>query len=97
MALALPETEQRVIGCAEAGVVGYVPREGSLDDLMATIWHAAQGKTLRSPRIPAGLVRRLATLANESRLRRARPLLTIRESEVADHIALGLSNREIAA
>ncbi|MGV9613516.1 LuxR C-terminal-related transcriptional regulator [Nocardia xishanensis] len=97
VALALPETEQRVVDCAEAGVVAYVPREGSIDDLMATIRHAAQGKTLCSPLIAAGLMRRVAALANENRLRRSRPLLTARESEVADYIALGLSNRAIAA
>jgi DNA-binding NarL/FixJ family response regulator len=97
VALALPETEQRVVACAEAGVVGYVPREGSIDDLIAAIRRASQGETLCPPAIAAGLMRRVATLANEKRLRRPRARLTAREAEVADHIALGLSNRAIAA
>jgi len=96
VALALPETEQHVVACAEAGVVGYVPREGSIDDLIAAIRHATQGETLCSPVIVAGLMRRVATLANEKRWPGPRARLTAREAEVADHIALGLSNRAIA-
>jgi DNA-binding NarL/FixJ family response regulator len=95
VALALPETEQSVVACAESGVIGYVPPEGSIEDLIAVVWHVAQGETLCSPVIAAGLMRRVATLANDHRLHR--PRLTARELEVADHIALGLSNRAIAA
>lgn len=97
VALALPETEPQVVACAEAGVVGYVPRGGSIEDLIATIRHVAQGETLCSPVIAAGLMRRIADLAHHNRPDSARSRLTARESEVAEHVALGLSNRAIAA
>jgi DNA-binding NarL/FixJ family response regulator len=97
VALALPETEQRVIACAEAGVVAYVSGDGSIDDLAAVIRHAAQGETLCSPLIAAELMRRVAVLAGESREHRPHPRLTSRELEIADHIALGMTNRAIAA
>lgn len=97
VALALPETEQQVIACAEVGVVGYVPREGSIDDLITAIGHVVQGETLCSPVIAAGLMRRVATLSRHSRPDRARSRLTARELEVAEHLTLGLSNRAIAA
>ncbi|WP_431970471.1 LuxR C-terminal-related transcriptional regulator [Nocardia sp. bgisy134] len=96
VALALPETEQSVVACAEAGIVGYVPREGTLDDLIAAVRHAVIGETLCPPMITGGLMRRVATLAGDGQPHRARFRLTAREREIADQIALGLSNRAIA-
>ncbi|SNY78703.1 DNA-binding response regulator, NarL/FixJ family, contains REC and HTH domains [Nocardia amikacinitolerans] len=96
VALALPETEQSVVACAEAGIVGYVPREGTLDDLIAAVRHTVIGETLCPPMIAGGLMRRVATLAGDQRPHRARFRLTAREREIADQIALGLSNRAIA-
>jgi DNA-binding NarL/FixJ family response regulator len=94
VAIAVPETEPCVLACVEAGVTGYVPRKGSIDDLVAAIRLSAHGEALCSPVIAAGLMRRLATLAQcTSNVRH----LTTRELEIAEHIALGMSNRDIAA
>jgi DNA-binding NarL/FixJ family response regulator len=97
VALALPETVQRVVAYVEAGVVGYLPREGSIEDLIAVVQHVEQGQTLCSPVIAAGLMHRVADLACDNGSRRAQSRLTARELEVADHIARGMSNRAIAA
>ncbi|MBF6336865.1 response regulator transcription factor [Nocardia abscessus] len=96
VALALPETEQSVIACAEAGIVGYVSREGTLDDLIAAVRHAVRGELLCSPVITGVLMRRVARLADNHRPDTGRFRLTSREQEVADQVALGLSNRAIA-
>ncbi|MCM6776646.1 response regulator transcription factor [Nocardia sp. CDC159] len=97
VALALPETEQSVIACAEAGIVGYVSREGTLDDLIAAVRHAVKGEMLCSPVITGVLMRRVARLADGRRPDTGRRFrLTAREREVADQVALGLSNRAIA-
>jgi DNA-binding NarL/FixJ family response regulator len=99
VALGLPETESHVIACAEAGAAGYVPREATLDDLVRAIRAAERGEIQCSPEVAAGLFRRLARWArNDPAGARETPVtrLTRREREVADLIAQGLSNKEIA-
>ena len=65
LALAVPETESHVLACAEAGIAGYVPREGTLDDLIAALHGVARGEAFCSPRIVAVLLRRIADLSIE--------------------------------
>jgi two-component system nitrate/nitrite response regulator NarL len=93
VAIAVPETEPCVLACVEAGVTAYVPRKGSIDDLVTAIRLSARGEALCSPVIAAGLMRRLATLAQCTGGARN---LTSRELEIAEHVALGMSNRDIA-
>jgi two-component system, NarL family, nitrate/nitrite response regulator NarL len=93
VALAVPETEPHVLACVEAGVTGYVPREGSIEDLVSAIRHSARGEAVCSPVIAAGLMRRVAALARD---KSAATSLTARELQIAEHIALGASNRVIA-
>lgn len=99
VALAIPESEGVVISCAEAGISGYVPREGSLDQLLQAILSAAEGEAVCSPRIAGGLFRRLSVLsaATEEPVPAA-PVarLTAREREVMSLIDDGLSNKQIA-
>jgi DNA-binding NarL/FixJ family response regulator len=94
VAIAVPETEPCVLACVEAGVTGYVPREGSIDDLVKAIRLSARGQALCSPVIAAGLMRRLAMLAQCSSSSTRH--LTSRELEIAEYIAIGMSNRAIA-
>ncbi|WP_197514979.1 response regulator transcription factor [Mycobacterium sp. 852013-50091_SCH5140682] len=94
VALAVPETEHHVLACVEAGVMGYVAREGSIDDLVCAIRHAARGEALCSPSITGGLMRRVAMLAHDNSVTNR---LTPRELEIAEHIALGTTNRGIAS
>jgi DNA-binding NarL/FixJ family response regulator len=93
VALAVPETEPQVLACVEAGVTGYVPREGSIDDLVTAIRHAARGEAVCSPVIAAGLMRRVATLARDTS---STSQLTTREMQIAEHVLAGMSNRLIA-
>lgn len=93
VAIAVPETEPRVLACVEAGVTGYVPREGSIDDLVAAIRMSAQGQAICSPGIAASLMRRLAVL---NRKESAESELTTRELEIAGYVARGMTNRDIA-
>jgi two-component system nitrate/nitrite response regulator NarL len=93
VAIAVPETEPCVLACVEAGVTGYVPREASIDDLVTAIRLSARGQALCSPVIAGGLMRRLATLGQSPG---SATHLTTRELEIAEYIALGMSNRDIA-
>jgi two-component system, NarL family, nitrate/nitrite response regulator NarL len=96
VALAVPETEEHVLACAEAGVSAYVPRDGSLEQLPATIESVAHGEVRCSPRVTASLMRRIAVLAAQRGNGLEGVGLTTRELQIADLVARGFSNKEIA-
>jgi DNA-binding NarL/FixJ family response regulator len=96
VALAISDTEQGVLACAEAGVWGYVTRDASVDDLMGMMLAVARGELLCGPTIAASLFRHVGELA----ARRGDPAdaatLTPREREVLGLVGEGLSNKEIS-
>ncbi len=96
MALAVSEVESDVLAWAEAGVVGYVPREASLEDLVSTIEAVVRGELRCSPRIAATLFRRVTKLSANRRHTPQGIHLTPRELEILDLIDHGLSNKQIA-
>lgn len=96
VALAVPETERHVMACAEAGVVGYVPREGSMTDLLAAIRGAVVGEARCSPVIAGSLLRRVGALAADHDWDARGARLTRRETEIVGMIDGGLTNKEIA-
>jgi two-component system nitrate/nitrite response regulator NarL len=96
VALGVADVEGDVLACAEAGAAGYVPRDGSIEDLVAAIQCAARGELLCSPRMAGSLLRRVAALAAEQGHHPPALALTGREREVVRLIDQGLSNKEIA-
>jgi DNA-binding NarL/FixJ family response regulator len=97
VALTVPETEDSVVACAEAGAVAYVTRHACTEEVVATIVRAARGEAMCSPTMTAALLRRISTLANGSNGGRRAAALTARELEIAELIERGLSNKEIGA
>jgi DNA-binding NarL/FixJ family response regulator len=99
VALGVPETEQAVLSCVEAGIAAYVGRDRSLDDVIHAVRQVMRGETDCAPEIVASLFRRVATLARNRREQAPAPSpkLTRRELQIASLIANGLSNKEIAA
>jgi two-component system nitrate/nitrite response regulator NarL len=96
IALTISEAEEEIIACAEAGVAGYLPRQGSFVDLVAVMRSVARGETLCSPRVAATLLRQVAVLVSERRSWAGPARLTAREREIVQLIEQGLSNKEIA-
>lgn len=94
--LGVEAKEDVILTCVENGASGYLSLDGSLDDLVTTIYHVVQDRLKCSPSISAALARRVATLANENG-GRGRLRLTPRECQVLKLIRRGMSNREIAA
>jgi DNA-binding NarL/FixJ family response regulator len=98
LAFAVEEVTSDIIDCAEAGATGYVAADASIDDLVTAIERIAQEELVCSPRIAAGLFRRISEHAAPAAAQKALPLraLTSREHEVLHCIRLGHSNKEIA-
>ncbi|WP_412539004.1 response regulator transcription factor [Longispora sp. K20-0274] len=96
VALGVTESEAEVLALVEAGVRGYLPRDGSFADLLTVLDHVGRDELLCPPRIAAALGRRLAALA--ARLPPAAPSvpLTPRELEVLGLLTEGLSNKDVA-
>lgn len=98
LALAVEESEEIVIACAEAGVAGYVPRDVSVAAVAAMVHDAARGEATCSPRIAARLLHRVAVLAAGRAAETASDTgLTPRETEILTLIDDGLSNKQIAS
>ena len=99
VALAIPEAESEVIAWVEAGIARFLPRNGSLEELVAMIHSVARGETICSPYVAAILFRRVAALAGSGPRNPQQPSsahLTMREMEIVRLIDRGMSNQEIA-
>lgn len=94
VAVAVGDDAADVVACAQAGVDGYVPRDGSIDDVAAAIGGVMRGELLCSPRMAATLFKRLATAGSGAPDDGS--TLTAREREVVALIDRGLSNKQIA-
>jgi two-component system nitrate/nitrite response regulator NarL len=85
-----------VVACAEAGLAGYVPHTASLADLMIAIRRIAAGDTVCSASMADGLFRHVRHAALGHHLGQPDAVLTQRQRQIAELMAGGLSNKEIA-
>jgi DNA-binding NarL/FixJ family response regulator len=95
VALAVPQAEEDLIALVEAGVLGYVTRDQSIDEVVAAIVSVVREEVACSPMMRTLVVKRVRALAAEFRPG-VRAHLTKRQREILDLIAQGLSNKEIA-
>ena len=86
VALTASMDEARMIGVLRAGAAGYVRKDADPETLLAAVRAVARGRTYVDPSVARQLVQSAASLEP----------LTPRETEVLRHLALGLSNRDIA-
>lgn len=92
--LGIADVPGEVLTFAEAGATAYLPRDGSLSDLVRAVKGAVAGELDVSPRVAAALIARVGELASGRPSGSVR--LTARELEVLRLIDGGLSNKQIA-
>jgi two-component system NarL family response regulator len=96
--LGMPDLNEEIMACIEAGAAGYVLKEATIDYLVETIRAVHGGESFCSPRLAASLFSRIAELVSERQpaIAPGAIKLTTREVEIIKEIAEGLSNQEIA-
>lgn len=83
----------------QAGVLGFILKDATVDVFVSTILAVADGKSVLPPLLTGTLFAHVAqrALARGKRGARAAVRMTARERQVVDLIAEGLSNKEIGA
>jgi DNA-binding NarL/FixJ family response regulator len=87
IALTASIDEARMMGVLRAGAAGYLRKDADPETLLAAVRAVARGTTYIDPAVARQLVDANGTPE----------ALTPRETEVLRHLALGLSNKEIAS
>ncbi len=96
VALTVPEAAEAMLTCAEAGVVGYIGRDGTFEQIVQAVRGASRNEVNCKEQLVAALVRGVHERARSASGTPTAPL-TERELEVARLIAYeGLSNKQIA-
>ena len=94
VALAISETPEDVIACAEAGCAGYVTKKATFDELCDGLSRAIRGECACDPSIAGRLLHEIRRrgVPEEPDVKE----LTRRENDVLGLVARGQSNKEVA-
>ncbi len=98
--LGCTQNETETVASIEAGASAVLEHSVSLELLLQTIRCVNNGRTAGSMQVLAGVARRIAEFADAEEpapSRRPKKPLTAREREVAQLVALGLANKEVAS
>jgi two-component system nitrate/nitrite response regulator NarL len=96
VALAVAEIDDYIIACAEAGISGYIPCTGSIEEVVSAVHGAVCGELHCTPRTSAILFKYLALPSARRGRIPVHEALTQRETEIVVLVEQGLSNKEIA-
>jgi DNA-binding NarL/FixJ family response regulator len=95
LAISMSEEDDTVVAVLRAGVLGYLAKTSSRDELLRAIHTVAAGGAVFSPSV-AGRLTTYFSEVHQVPSRAAFPELTERERQVLDLIARGHTNRQIA-
>jgi len=96
IAFGVSNAECEILACAEAGVSGFLDKDGSVEDVVATIAGVARGEQPSTPRFVGTLFQWLTSVVQSEALEPVAPALSSRELEVSRYLVQGRSNKEIA-
>ncbi len=94
--LATRERDHDFFAWAEIGISGYLGPDTSAREILAAVRRAEAGDVVCSPRLTALMLGRLAGGSNVRAAGSSIHELTVREGEVAELLAKGMSNKLIA-
>lgn len=94
--LTVSENEEHVLEALEAGAHGYVLKGTSGLELINTMRAVSRGEPYVTPRLAARLLSISRRQAAAPPANGGSPDLTRREEQILDHLARGLTNKEIA-
>ena len=100
LVLGVTEKKERVLQYVEAGAIGYVLKDDTVEDNLETIRAAQEGKAFISPKIASALMERVSELAGMFAALETGIIeqadLTSREIEVVELLGQNFTNQEIA-
>jgi DNA-binding NarL/FixJ family response regulator len=97
VALTASSNPDDVIDYADAGLVAWVPRDVTLEELVGVLAMALRGETTCDPKVTRSLVDELRRRRESCEVLEAAELLTRREVETVRLLGQGQTNKEIAA
>ena len=98
--LTVRATDENVVATLRAGAAGFLLKSSAPEEIVAAVRRAADGESVLSPQVTGRMIRAFLE-REEGTTRRADPdrwraPLTAREQEVAEAVAAGMSNQQIA-
>jgi DNA-binding NarL/FixJ family response regulator len=88
--------ESEILGLVKAGVSGFVVKDASINDFVATIRGVAAGQKVFPTSLTGSLLSQIVDDASRKGIVRSSDVkMTARERQIVDLIAQGLSNKEI--
>jgi DNA-binding NarL/FixJ family response regulator len=97
--IAVAETAEEVVAWAEAGASGYIPRTAGIAEIVPLLVNIRRGEQPCPASVAAGLLRRISNgggPTGKHQQTASSPALTSREVQIAQLIAAGMSNKDIA-
>jgi two-component system nitrate/nitrite response regulator NarL len=96
VAYGVSRSAAEIVAWAEAGALGCVAQDASLEEIASSVEAAARGDPSCSPGLAAAVFHHIAAAARPASRAAADLRLTSREREILRLVASGLSNKEIA-
>lgn len=93
--LTMHSDDEMVVRAIRAGASGYLVKDCSVEEVVATVQRVAAGETALSPELAASMLAEVQRMEHDDAP--GEPLITKREAEVLQLIADGLSTTEVAA
>lgn len=97
--IAVAETAEEVIAWAEAGAAGYIPRTAGVADIVPLLVSIKRGEQPCPASVASGMLRRISNGGapnGEYKNITSSAALTARETQIAQMIVGGMSNKDIA-